>query len=258
MNDRLVKSVSKSFYEPLVHDYRVVMYNTSVTTKILCALIVAIFLMAGCAGIDRLSVKEEETPANLMSKGLKSFEKRHYLGANEAFQKIKDRYPYSKFAVAAELKMADTHYELKHYHEAFGAYNEFERLHPKNSNIPYVIYQKAMCDFKQVSSIDRDQSHTYQAKEEFEQLVKRFPESEYAHKAFKRIRECYINLAEYELYVARFYFKQKKYRAAMDRYYYLLKTYPDLGQYYEALEYLKRCKEILALEQNHESAQESG
>ena len=82
--------------------------------------------------------------------------------------------------------------------------------------------------------------------EEFERLVKKSPRSVYANKARRKIRKCYIYLAEYELYVGHFYFKMKKYLAAMGRYEYLLENYPDLGQYQEAIEYLSKCKEKLA------------
>jgi outer membrane protein assembly factor BamD len=87
------------------------------------------------------------------------------------------------------------------------------------------------------------------AKDEFERLVKKFPRSEYADNARRKIRECYINLAEYELYVGHYYFKRKKYRAAMDRYRYIVENYPDFGQYHEALEYLTKCKERLPAEE---------
>jgi outer membrane protein assembly factor BamD len=147
--------------------------------------------------------------------------------------------------------MADTLYKRELYDEAFDAYDEFERLHPKNSNIAYVIYQKGMCHFSQVSTTDRDQSNTHAAKTQFERLVKKFPRTEYANRARRKIRQCYINLAEYELYVGHFYFKMKKYRAAMGRYQYLLENYPDLGQYHEALEYLSKCKEKLTEKQEH-------
>ena len=190
----------------------------------------------------------EKPPAELMSDGLEDLESGRYTAATEAFQKIKDRYPYSKFAVAAEIKLADSLYKRDLYDEAFDAYDEFERLHPKHPSIPYVIYQKGMCHFSQVSTIDRDQSHTRQAKVEFDRLLKRFRQSEYANRARVKLRECYIYLAEYELYVGHFYFKMKKYRTAMDRYRYLLENYPDLGQYKEALEYMSKCKEILDTE----------
>lgn len=224
------------------------MHKVPLVTKCLFAIIFMTFFLSGCAMWDRFFSEEEKAPAQLMADGITAFKKGHFEAATEAFQKVKDRYPYSRFAIEAELKMADALYERELYDEAFDAYSEFERLHPKNTDMPYVIYRKAMCHFSQVSTIDRDQSHTMQAKEEFERLVRKFPRTEYARKAARKIRNCYINLAEYELYVGHFYYKMKKYRTAMNRYRYLLRTYPDMGQYHEALEYLSKCKEKLAQE----------
>lgn len=203
------------------------------------------FLIGGCSHFGK---KEEKTPAELMSEGMKSFEKGNYEAAAETFQKVKDRYPYNTFAIIAELKMADSLYKREVYEEAYDAYDEFERLHPKNENIPYVIYQKGMSHFQQLKTIDRDQSHTLKSEEEFERLVKRFPRDDYAKRARKNIRKCLVYLAEYELYVGHFYYKMEKYRAAMARYTYLMNTYPDMGQYHEALEYMRRCKEELSKE----------
>ena len=200
--------------------------------------------LGGCA-TDK-SMKKEKTPDELMEEGLKHFGDEYYVAAIESFQKIIDRYPYSRHCAEAELKMADSRYYQKTYDEAFDAYSEFQKLHPKNPNIPYVFFQMAMCHFNQVSTVDRDQWHTLQAKEEFERLVKNFPESEYTDRANWKIRECYMILAGSELYVGRFYFKMKKYKAAMNRFNYILENYPDLGQYHEALEYLSKCKEKLA------------
>ncbi len=209
-----------------------------------------IMFINGCALYDQFFGEEPEKSADeLMSEGTRMLEKGRYEDATVAFQKLKDRYPYSKFATDAELKMADALYRDKLYDEAYQAYNDFERLHPKNPNVPYVIFQKGMCHFSQVSTIDRAQTHAFLAKDEFERLVKKFPRSEYANNARRKIRECYINLSEYELYVGHYYFKRKKYRAAMERYRYIVENYPDFGQYHEALEYLGKCKERLPAEE---------
>ncbi|TET93185.1 MAG: outer membrane protein assembly factor BamD, partial [Desulfobacteraceae bacterium] len=211
-----------------------------------------VFSLGGCAWFDRFFGEDvEKSPAELMNDGMENIERGRYSAATEAFQNLKDRYPYSKFAITAELKLADTLYKRELYDEAFDAYDEFERLHPKNSNIPYVIYQKGMCHFSQVSTIDRDQSNTNAAKGQFERLVRKFPTTEYANRARRKIRQCYISLANYELYVGHYYYKMKKYRAAMGRYRYLLENYPDLGQYHEALEYLSKCKDKLAEKQEN-------
>lgn len=211
------------------------------------AAFLASLLLSGC-GLFGVSKEEEKPPEQLMSEGLASLESGYYEAATEAFQKIKDRYPYSQFAVAAELKMADALYKRDLFEEAYEAYSEFEKLHPRNPEVPYAVFQMGMCHFRQVSTVDRDQTHTYLAKEEFERLVKKFPKSPYADKGRLKLRKCYIFMADHELYVGHFYFKKKNYRAAMNRYEYILKHYPDLGQYHEALEYLSKCKERIAEE----------
>ena len=238
------------FFNPLAGGKR------SNALKWLIAGTVWILWVSGCSTLDKLyddtigkfvgSDEEEQAPGELMSEGMAKYQRGYYEEATEAFQKVKDRYPYSKFALEAELRMADSLYRQELYNEAYDAYNDFERLHPKNENIPYVIYQKGMSHFEQVSAIDRDQSHTLLARDEFERLIKRFPETEYAAKAKAKLRECFISLASYELYVGDFYLKKGNYRAAVNRYEYLLENYPDVGQYYRALEQLRKAKAKLA------------
>jgi len=226
--------------------------------KIMIGLLAISFLLGGCASgrslWDRFFGEEEDrTAAELMSEGTERMERGSYEAAAEAFQKLKERYPYSQYAILAELKMADALYKKKEYDAAFDAYDEFERLHPKNKDISYVIYQKGMCHFKQITTIDRDQTHTLKANEEFERLVKRFPREEYAHKARRNIRKCLIYLAEHELYVGHYYYKKGNYQAAMERYTSIIKSYPDMGQYNEALDYISRCKEKLSREEKKQT-----
>ncbi len=224
------------------------MRKPSVIAKCLVMVVLTTFLFSGCSLWGRFfkTEKHEEAPEEVMAKARRSFDKGYYEQASTEFEKIKDRYPYSKFALEAEIKMADSLYRRRQYAEAYGAYDEFEKLHPRNPNVPYVIYQQGMSQLKQASTIDRDQSHVVKARREFERLVKKFPGSEYAAKARSKIRDCYVSLARYELYVGNFYYKQKKYRAAMKRYRYLVEKYPDLGQYHEAIENLGRCRAKLA------------
>ena len=226
------------------------MKNPIVITKYLSVGVILVFLLGGCSLFDKFFGKDTgESPSELMSDGMTHLEKGNYEQATEAFQELKDRYPYSKYAIQAELKMADALYRKLEYDQAYEAYDEFERLHPKNSDIPYVIYQKGLCHFSRLTTIDRDQSHAHQAKAEFERLVRRFPRTDYANVARKNLRRCFIFLAEHELYIGHFYYKKGKYQAALDRYSYIIENYPDLGQYHEALEYISKCKEKLAKEE---------
>ncbi|MBW1900957.1 MAG: outer membrane protein assembly factor BamD [Deltaproteobacteria bacterium] len=234
-------------------------FHNIVKWALVCSLMVV--FLGGCASdkaLKKKPKKKENPPAELMEEGRSAYEDEYYLSAIESFQKIVDRYPYSKFYAEAELKIADSYYYSMDYDAAFDAYTEFQRLHPKNPKIPYVLYQKGQCHFSQVSTVDRDHSHTLHALEQFERLVKDFPKSEYSDQTHWKIRECYMKLAGSELYVGHFYFKMKKYKAAMTRYRYILENFPDLGQYHEALEYLTKSEEKLAEEMNGEKKSRGG
>jgi outer membrane protein assembly factor BamD len=209
------------------------------------------FLLIGCSTINRFLGRgggDETDPEELMTEGIDNLEAGRYTDAVKVFEQIRDRYPYSKFAVTAELKLADALYRTEEYDQAFEAYDQFEKLHPKNKEIPYVIYQKGMCYFERMTTTDREQLDTEKAKEEFDRLIARFPREDYANMARKNLRKCYIYLAEYEIYVGNYYFKRGFYRAALARYSYVIEHYPDMGQYHVALEYISKCKEHLALE----------
>jgi outer membrane protein assembly factor BamD len=203
-------------------------------------------LLGGCSGKQKAANISQLGPEDLLSRGLKRMEQNEYENAIKSFQAIKDRYPYSRIVITAELKMAESHILLKDYESALAVYDDFEKLHPKDSNIPFVIYQKGMCNMDQVSTIDRDPTYTVRARSEFMRLIKRFPESEWSNKARAQLKKCLIYLAEYELYVGRFYYKMGKYASALDRFTFLIKNYPDMGQYHEALEYIGKCKAKLA------------
>jgi len=217
----------------------------------------ALFFLSGCSLLEFfLGPEEEKYPQEIIAEGIQDLQRGRYKSAVEAFQNIKDRYPYSKYAIIAELKMADALYLQKEYDLAYEAYDEFEKLHPKNEDIPYVIYQKGMCQFVQIKTIDREQDHTRNAQQEFERLVRRFPRDDYANRARRHIRKCLIFLAEYELYVGHYYFKRGYYQAALGRYLYIMENYPDMGQYHEALEYISKCKEKIAEQRAKEDKKE--
>ena len=225
------------------------MASARLTATCIVITVAAALLLGGCSlWTDLFGDDEEKSAAELIDEGMTNLEKGRYEAATEAFQNAKDRYPYSQYAALAELKMADALFKKREYEAAYEGYTEFERLHPKHKEVPYVLYQKGMCNFSQMSTIDRDQSQTLLAKEDFEVLVRRFPQNDYAKRARLNIRQCLIYLAEYELYVGHYYYKMGKYRSAMVRYANIIERYPDMGQYHEAMEYITKCKDKIAEE----------
>ncbi len=172
--------------------------------------------------------KPEPSPEELMQEGLDKFYSHKYDDALNDFQKVKERYPFSKYATMAELRVADAHYYEEEYPEAVAAYEDFSRLHPQHPEIPRVLYQIGMCHYKQRLSIDRDQTETRAALEAFERVSKTYPKSEYAKKAQILIMKCRDLLAKHELYVAKFYYRTHQYKAAMFRLETVRNNYSDV------------------------------
>ena len=218
------------------------MQKTHLILKYIIMGILSVSLLGGCSISEWFATqKQSKTVADLMEQGEELFDSGRYAESGMVFQAVKDRYPYSGYAAMAEVRLADGHYERQEFEDAYIVYDDFERLHPKNEDIPYVMYQKAMCEFEQITAMDREQSHAIRARREFLRLIRRFPENVYADKAKKHLRQALVYLTEYELSVGHFYFKMGEYEAALNRYTHLIKRYPDIGYYHEALEYISKC-----------------
>ena len=216
--------------------------------------IIILFLVSGCSALkkswDAITGKEETGSAQQLAwDGMDAFEDGDYSDAIENFQQLKDLYPFSKYAILAELKIADAHYHLEQYEEAIFAYEEFEKLHPRNEAIPYVIYQIGLCYYDQIDTIDRDQTPARKALETFQRLIKQHPKDQYARSAAEHIPKCLKSLAGNDYYVGIFYYKSKHYKAALNRFMSVLSNYPDVGYHQEALEYIAICEASLAEDQ---------
>jgi outer membrane protein assembly factor BamD len=218
------------------------------TKRFLLVCIALSLVFSGCA---LFKAKETESAEELVRKGMKQFNKKNYKTALEHFEKLRDWYPFSKYAILAELKIADSHYHLKEYEDAIFAYEEFIELHPRNEAIPYVIYQIGRCYFDRMDTIDRDQSVTRKALETFQRLNQKYPNNPYALKVEKHINECLRSLAGHELYVGQFYYKTKHYKAALYRFKAVITKYPDVGLHQKALQYISLCEKEMAKQQSN-------
>jgi len=208
---------------------------------IIFALIIAASGLTGCGKYFQ-QVVEEQPAESLAVTAMEYYETGKYKNAIKHFQKINDWYPFSKYAILAELKIADSHFKLKSYEEASYSYKSFERLHPKNEAIPYVIYQTAMCDYNRIDTIDRDQGSTLRALAIFDRLNAQFPNNEYAEDVKEKIITCNESITGNYFYIGSFYFKQKSYAAALNRFKMITDNYPETDVYPEAIEYIALCE----------------
>jgi outer membrane protein assembly factor BamD len=221
--------------------------------RIYIACFIAWFAFSGCAAIKEtwhaITGEEEEYSAQELAwTAMDYYESGDYSRAIEKFEKLKDWFPFSKYAILAELKIGDANYKSEQYEEAIFAYEEFEKLHPRNEAIPYVIYQIGRCYYDQIDTIDRDQKPARKALETFQRLMKQFPKDQYARAAEEHINKCYKSLSGHEYKVGVFYYKSKHYKAACHRFMAVISNYPDVGYHQRALQYLAKCEASLAKE----------
>jgi outer membrane protein assembly factor BamD len=196
--------------------------------------ILFLFTLGGCASIKDMfdfsgdKKAEVHQPAEtLIAKGLEEFNIGRYYMADTFFTEILDRYPFSPQALLAELKAADCKYFMEKYYEALLLYKQFEERHPTNEAMPYVMYQKGMCHYNRIDTIDRDPDGAIQSIQDFSHLLRAFPDSPYTEEAKARIRAANEFLVNHEYFVVKFYLKTEKYKEAEARLKYLIAMYPD-------------------------------
>jgi len=213
------------------------------------AILLILWLAAGCKSPP--PTFEEAPPADeLYAEGIKTLEGRRFLRiipwvnhgkAIETFQAIIDNYPYSDYAVLAELKIADAYFDDGKYEEALSYYRDFSDLHPQHPEVPYTIWRAALCHEKRKHAANRDQTATREAIVYLDRLLLKYPYSKYATEGEELWRSLRRQLAENVVGIGNFYLKRKEYEAAAERYRMLLNEYPGLGFDAETLYQLGVC-----------------
>lgn len=230
---------------------RIFKENSRILRHIPTICLIVLLVATGCSTIkdqvDKfLGIEDADSAQGLAWEGMDAYKNGKYQKAIEKFQKIKDYYPFSKYAILAELKIADSHYHREEYEDAIFAYENFEQLHPRNEAIPYVIYQLGRCYFDQIGTPDRDQTSAQKALQTFQRLIKQFPRDQYSIRAAEHIKTAQKSLAGHAYIVGVFYYKTKHYKAALNRFMSIVSDYPDVGYHQKALEYIARCEASLA------------
>lgn len=199
-----------------------------------CSLFV---VLSGCASTQE-GMSKDNNPALLYSEGTALYYDGVYNEAIKKFKEVMEDYPTSPLAADTELFLADTYYASNQYSDAASYYTSFISLHPNHPKAPYAMFQKGMSYFKEVLSIDRDQTVTQKAMLAFNDIILIYPTTIYADKAKEMVVFLRRRLAEKEFYIGNFYFKDKKYKGALARFAEILRQYPDVGISDKALYYI--------------------
>ena len=188
-----------------------------------------------------------DIPAQVLANNAENaYRDAEYDTAAELYQQLKDRFPYSRYALLAELRLGDAYQKAERYEEAAMAYEDFIRLHPRNEAVPYAFFQMGMTHHAQLLTPDRDPTSAARALDIFKRLRANYPNDPYSYQASPRMEECVATLAAHDMSVGDFYRHRERYEAAIGRYKQVITQYPDAGYYTEALQKMQQCEQILA------------
>jgi outer membrane protein assembly factor BamD len=181
------------------------------------ALAISVTACAGSSRRERLQFQEEPV-AQLYNRGADLMDRRRWAEAATAFEEVERQHPYSAWARRSILMIAYAKYQSNRYGEAVDAARRFLSLHPGNESAPYAYYLIALCYFEQILDVGRDQATTQLALNALQEVVRRYPDSDYARDARLKLDMTYDQLAGKEMDVGRFYLHQGQTLAAMNRF----------------------------------------
>lgn len=191
-------------------------------------------LLQGCASTPIA----DAPPATLYALGETAFQKSRYESAIDYWKKVKETFPDPELAAKAEIGIANAYFLNQDYIEAGAAYEDFRKLHPAHELAQFALYRQGLASHNLITGIDTDQTPTKNALTLFESFVRQYPKSQYVAKVQEKIADCRGKLAQYEIYVGRFYYRTDYYIAAIGRFEGALANFPDYTGNDETLFYL--------------------
>jgi len=178
----------------------------------------------GCAG----KAFDENDPAILYREAEEDITNDHYQLALDKLRVIKNKFPYSKYSLDAQLRIADVYFMQEAFGEAALSYESFKDLHPKHERVPYAMYRTAISYYSDMpDNVSRDMTSGQKALDSFGEFILRFPNAPDTPEAQKKVTEVRENLAQKELYVGNFYYREDEYDSAKGRYSKILALYPE-------------------------------
>ena len=209
--------------------------------------------LTACAGKGKGEhLVYEERPVELLYQtGMQKLDQKSWADAVTYFEEVQRQHPYSEWSRRAIVMIIYAQYQADHYVEATAASDQFIKLYPGSELTPYAYYMKAICSFEQIVDVGRDQGYTDSAKALLTDVVRRYPDSEYAKDARIKLDMVQDQLAGKEMDVGRWYLNDNQPLAAIGRFKTVASDYQTTSHTPEALYRLVEANEMMGL---HEEA----
>jgi outer membrane protein assembly factor BamD len=206
------------------------------------------------------SKEEKITAEHLYVKAFEMLQDKDYTSASEAFEKIDDEFPFTKWSIKGQIMAIYANYRLKEFEKTLQLADDFVKLHPTSEYVPYALYMKGLSYYNKIPSIERAQDYTREASLAFRELIAKFRDTEYTADAKEKIVFIDEHLAGAKMSIARYQMSAKNYVGAIknlnevinrhhntnqvfEAYYRLAEIYFRIGVKDEALELINILKE---------------
>lgn len=210
--------------------------------------------------------KQPKTVEELYALADTNMKKKSFKAAAKGFEKVIEEYPYSSWAIRAQIMEPYCRYQAHQYADAIDGFTIFVRLHPHHKDAAYAQYMVGLSHYERISIVERDQEDTINALKAFYLVLTMYPTSQYAKDAKFKIDFLQNHLASKEMDVGRTYQKEKSYISAINRFATVVTQYATTEQCPEALFRLTECYAILnmrdefiatykVLKQNHKKSE---
>lgn len=223
-------------------------------TAVLLLFAVALLALAGCS---REKVDDSVPAEELYERAHSALRAKAWPQAIDRYKQLTTRYPFGRHAEQAQLDMAYAQYKAGSTEQAVTTLERFIRTYPTHPNVDYAWYLKGLVNYDQAMGflrrifpgqvVDRDQTSARQAFMEFQELIRRFPESRYVADARQRMVFLRNVMAEQDVVIGEYYFRRGAYIAAINRARHVIETYPQAPANIEALDLMARAYSRLEL-----------
>ena len=238
------------------------MLRSRLSVVLLCAL-GPVLALQGC-GTTPVDDTAGWSPSRLYSEATAERNAGAYEKAIRLYEKLEGRAAGTPLAQQAQLDKAHAQFKAGEQAQALATLNRFMRLHPASPAMDYALYLRGLVNFNDNLGLfgsiarqdlsERDQKAAKESFESFRELVTRFPDSRYTPDARSRMAHTINSLAQYEVHVARYYFKRGAHVAAINRAQQALSDYPTAPAREEALFILMQSYDALGMTQLRDDA----
>jgi len=218
------------------------------------ALVLALALPAGaCSSFNNLFnkgevVAEDAPPEKLYNEGVFLLDRKgDYKDAAKKFSEVERQHPYSDWARKALLMSAYANYEAKEFDESVSAARRYVTLHPGSPDAAYAQFLIGSAYYERIPDVTRDQGQTEKAISALEEVTRKYPDSEYAQNAKRKIEMARDQLAGKEMSVGRTEMDKKRYAGAINRFKIVVTQYQTTRHVEEALLRLTECYMALGI-----------